>query len=141
MKESFQALKESFHVLKESFQDVKIPFMICLQCFWDASKWFFGYVCEVFETSPPALHDTTMQRNATIPPPKKNNGSNKSRPCRDAPPARLLPPSRYHGRCLYTPFFIRFIFDQNIFRPKNIPPDHSAPKILRPKNGRGVGAL
>ena len=32
-------------------------------------------------------------------------------------------------RCLYTPFFIRFIFDQNISRPDNIPPKISYPKI------------
>ena len=32
-------------------------------------------------------------------------------------------------RCLYTPFFIRFIFDQNISRPDNIPPKISCPKI------------
>ena len=137
MKESFQALKELFHVMKELFQDVKIPLWICLQCFWDASKWFFGYVCKVFETSLSALHDATMQRNATIPPPKKITGRINPAPVETRPrhvsyPRRVTMDVVYIPRFLYDLYLTKIYSGPKISRP-TIPPDHSAPKIFRPK--------
>ena len=131
MKESFHVLKELFHVLKESFQDVKIPLWICLQCFWDASKWFFGYVCKVFGTSPPALHDTTMQRNATIPPPKKITGRINPAPVETRPrhvsyPRRVTMDVVCIPRFLYDLYLTKIYPGPTIFRRK-----YPAPKYIR----------
>ncbi len=154
MKESFQALKELFHVLKELFQAMKIPFMICLQCFWDASKWFFGYVCKVFGTSPPVLRDITMQRNATIPPPKKITGRINPAPVETRPrhvsyPRRVTMDVVYIPRFLYDLYLTKIYSARKIFRPTIPPQKYSARKwtwrwrviTLYGVCRRGVGAL
>ena len=124
-------MKELFHVLKELFQDVKIPLWICLQCFWDASKWFFGYVCKVFGTSLSALHDTTMQRNATIPPPKKITGRINPAPVETRPrhvsyPRRVTMDVVYIPRFLYDLYLTKIYSAPKIFRRK-----YPAPKYIR----------